>query len=301
MEDESEHRLPSELSEPASEVNWGSRPPSVQEEARSPFTERSSTANDSSSLSLASSPESQGQEQISSKINQKSAEDIDLRTLLINYIRVLASDRRNIAIGILSIFVVLLAIGGAQVQPSISSSELQVLPQETVASVPTSVVNMVQYQAASADTSSVLSPIPTSVADEWEVPSTEEEGTASPQASYSEVSTTSSELISAPMPAEAEWQDHVAVNDTSAQSSEVIEQPDTEPQEASVSVDQSEEPMAESMEENPEEASDLTQSTYGEFSGKEVDVQIESLGLTGSGKSGGNTAEKMDSMNDMAI
>ncbi|OJJ87720.1 uncharacterized protein ASPGLDRAFT_42776 [Aspergillus glaucus CBS 516.65] len=301
LEDEVECKLPSQLYKQHSEMSWGSRPPSVQEEARSPLTERSSTANDSS-LYLASPPASQEQEQVSSNLhNRKSAAGIDLRTLLINYIRVLASDRRNIAIGILSIFVVFLAIAGARVPASTSSSELQVLPQETVASVPTSVVSMEQHRAASADTSSVLRPIPTSVADEWQVPPTEEKGTASSQASYSEMPTTSSELVPASMPTEAEWQDHVVVDDTSAQSLEAIEQPDTEPQEASVSVDQPEELMVESMEENPEEASDLTQSTNGEFLGKEVDVQIESLRLTGSGESGGNTAENMDSLNNMAI
>src|SRR5699024_7482265 len=132
-------------------------PPSAHEEACSPLTERSFTANHSS-LYLASPPASQ--EQVSSKShNRKSAADIDLRTLLINYIRVLASDRRNIVIGILSIFVVFLAIGGAQVPTSTSSSELQASSQETVASVPTSIVSMAQYQAASADTSSGLSPL----------------------------------------------------------------------------------------------------------------------------------------------
>lgn len=261
VEDESERKLPLGLSEPVSEVNWGPRPASAQE-ACSSLIERSSTANDSS-FSLASPPASQKQEQVSSTINQKSVEEIDLRTLLINYIRVLASDRRNIAIGILSILIVFLAIGGAWAPASASSSEPQAVPQETVASVPTSVMNIVQYQATSADTSSVLSPIPTSVADEWKVPSTKEEGTESPQSSYPEMPATSSEPIPASIPTEAEMQDHVVVDDTSAQSLEASDQPGTEPQEASVSVDQSEEPTVESMEEIPE-ASDLTQSTDGE-------------------------------------
>lgn len=47
-----------------------------------------------------------------------SARDIDLRTLLINYIKVLASDRRNIAIMFLSILALLMAVWSGQSQKS---------------------------------------------------------------------------------------------------------------------------------------------------------------------------------------
>ncbi|RAH50187.1 uncharacterized protein BO95DRAFT_193745 [Aspergillus brunneoviolaceus CBS 621.78] len=46
-------------------------------------------------------------------------DDIDIQTLLVNYVRVLASDRRNVAIAILSILMVFFAIqSGSQVKPS---------------------------------------------------------------------------------------------------------------------------------------------------------------------------------------
>lgn len=215
MEDESEHKLPLEPSEPVSEVNWESRPPSAQEDGRSPLTGSSFTVN-YSSLSLASSPESRRQEQVSSQNNQKSAEKIDLRTLLINHIRVLASDRRNVAIGILSIFVVFLAISSARIPPSTFSSELQAFPQEMSASVPTPVAAQLQ------------------------IPSAQKDGAASIQVSYSEMPIASGELVHAPMPTEAERQDLVIVGDISAKSLENSDRLDTELQKASVRVDRSE-------------------------------------------------------------
>lgn len=293
MDDESEHKLPSEPIEPVSEMNWRSYPPSAQEEAHSQLTKSSSTIINSS-LSLASPPASQGQEQVSPNINQKSAEEIDLRTLLINYICVLASDRRNVAIGILSIFVAFLAISSARVAPSTSSSKLQAFPQEKVASVPTSVMSKAQHHGISADVSSVLSSIPSFVADESQVPSTKEDGAAGLQVPYSGMPTTSSELVPASMSTEAEWQDYVAVDDTSAKSPEAFDRPDMELQRTSVSVDQSEEPMVGSM----EQASDQTRNDHstdsdGEVSGKDVDVQIESLELTGFGKPESNAANSI--------
>lgn len=58
------------------------------------------------------------------------AHEVDLQTLLINYIRVLASDKRNIAISVLSIVVVLLAIGGKSQVPR---SDLRPFPPEPFA------------------------------------------------------------------------------------------------------------------------------------------------------------------------
>ncbi|KAL5335378.1 hypothetical protein BJX70DRAFT_375432 [Aspergillus crustosus] len=49
----------------------------------------------------------------------KASEEIDLHTLLVNYIRVLASDRRNVAIVFLTILVMFVAINSRSVQPSI--------------------------------------------------------------------------------------------------------------------------------------------------------------------------------------
>ncbi|KAL2006466.1 hypothetical protein VTN00DRAFT_9134 [Thermoascus crustaceus] len=52
---------------------------------------------------------------------RRAADEVKLQTLLINYIRVLASDRRNVAIAFLSVLVVFLAIGGARPTQPISS------------------------------------------------------------------------------------------------------------------------------------------------------------------------------------
>ncbi|KAL4893799.1 hypothetical protein BDV59DRAFT_24028 [Aspergillus ambiguus] len=53
--------------------------------------------------------------------------EIDLQTLLVNYIRVLAADRRNVAIVVLSILVVFFAI---DFRPRAAHSELRLFPQE---------------------------------------------------------------------------------------------------------------------------------------------------------------------------
>ena len=60
-------------------------------------------------------------------------QEVDLRTLLVNYLRVLASDRRNIAMFVLSVVVVLLAIGGKSQSPT---SDLRPFP-EIFDSIPT--------------------------------------------------------------------------------------------------------------------------------------------------------------------
>lgn len=52
---------------------------------------------------------------------RRAADEVELQTLLINYIRVLASDRRNVAIAFLSILVVFLAIGRARPTQPISA------------------------------------------------------------------------------------------------------------------------------------------------------------------------------------
>ncbi|GIC91583.1 uncharacterized protein Aud_008029 [Aspergillus udagawae] len=60
-----------------------------------------------------------------STYSPRSVEEIDLQTLLINYIRVLASDRRNVTIVLLSVLAVYLALG---VKPQSSSSHLRPFP-----------------------------------------------------------------------------------------------------------------------------------------------------------------------------
>ncbi|PWY90083.1 hypothetical protein BO70DRAFT_426472 [Aspergillus heteromorphus CBS 117.55] len=82
----------------------------------------------------------------------RSSEDIDLQTLLVNYIRVLASDRRNVAIAILSTLVLFLAVHSG---PQTNQSALRPFPSDILE--PASVsgtssgagVSMVQPSSAS--------------------------------------------------------------------------------------------------------------------------------------------------------
>ncbi|KAF7118746.1 hypothetical protein CNMCM5793_008370 [Aspergillus hiratsukae] len=63
----------------------------------------------------------------------RSVEEIDLQTLLFNYIRVLAGDRRNVTIVVLSVLAVYLALG---VKPQTSSSHLRPFPGDMFESMP---------------------------------------------------------------------------------------------------------------------------------------------------------------------
>ncbi|GIK04816.1 hypothetical protein Aspvir_008912 [Aspergillus viridinutans] len=63
----------------------------------------------------------------------RSVDEIDLQTLLINYIRVLASDRRNVTIVLLSVLAVYLALG---VKPQSSSSHLRPFPGDMFEPMP---------------------------------------------------------------------------------------------------------------------------------------------------------------------
>lgn len=78
---------------------------------------------------------------------RRTADEIELQTLLINYIRVLASDRRNVAIACLSVLVVFLAIGGGgggrDARPG--SSQVGPFHPGVVEFVPTSAVSVAQY------------------------------------------------------------------------------------------------------------------------------------------------------------
>ncbi|PWY88756.1 hypothetical protein BO94DRAFT_50830 [Aspergillus sclerotioniger CBS 115572] len=73
----------------------------------------------------------------------RSSEDIDLQTLLVNYIRVLASDRRNVAIAVLSFLVVFCAIHAT---PQSTQSALRPFPQDILepVSVSSSAVSLMQ-------------------------------------------------------------------------------------------------------------------------------------------------------------
>lgn len=70
-------------------------------------------------------PEPRDRAEIFVKTSDISAKDIDLQTLLINYIKILASDRRNVAIMLLSVLVLLMAVWSGQSQrPSGYPSDL---------------------------------------------------------------------------------------------------------------------------------------------------------------------------------
>lgn len=83
-----------------------------------------------------------------STYSPRSVEEIDLQTLLINYIRVLASDRRNVTIVVLSVLAVYLAFG---VKPQTSSSHLRPFPGDMFESMPaiSSAVSLEQHTTPS--------------------------------------------------------------------------------------------------------------------------------------------------------
>ncbi|PLB48924.1 hypothetical protein P170DRAFT_464504 [Aspergillus steynii IBT 23096] len=73
--------------------------------------------------------------------------EIDLHTLLVNYIRVLANDRRNVAIALLSILVIFFAI---DYRPREAASNLRPFPQDVLSStsVPSMHISPVQSSSA---------------------------------------------------------------------------------------------------------------------------------------------------------
>lgn len=94
-------------------------------------------ARDPSANSLSTEPESG----LPRSGTEKSEPEIALQTLVINYIRVLASDRRNVALVIMSVLVGFLAIG-VHPQQLPSHSPMYPFPQDTAESIPVPTVNM---------------------------------------------------------------------------------------------------------------------------------------------------------------
>ncbi|OJJ74241.1 hypothetical protein ASPBRDRAFT_39351 [Aspergillus brasiliensis CBS 101740] len=80
----------------------------------------------------------------------RSSDDIDLQTLLVNYVRVLASDRRNVAIAVLSLLVLFLAVHSV---PQANQSALRPFPWDILeaASASTSVMPPMHSSSASWD------------------------------------------------------------------------------------------------------------------------------------------------------
>jgi hypothetical protein len=78
-------------------------------------------------LRPSASPQPESLTTFSSQGHRRPAQEVELQTLVINYIRVLASDRRNVAIAFLSVLVLFFAIGGARTPaPSVSSHSPEV-------------------------------------------------------------------------------------------------------------------------------------------------------------------------------
>ncbi|KAF7593835.1 hypothetical protein BBP40_010770 [Aspergillus hancockii] len=77
--------------------------------------------------------------------SQSPTAEIELQTLLVNYIRVLASDRRNVAICLLSILVIFC---GVNIRPTAAASQLQPFPPEMLDTVPQPAMSPMQQSPA---------------------------------------------------------------------------------------------------------------------------------------------------------
>lgn len=88
-------------------------------------------------------------------VNGNKGSEIALPTLVANYIRVLASDRRNVALAILSVLVVSLAIG-SRPQDLPSHSPMHLFPQDVAESAPLQYASVVTSSPPVAFSSSAL-------------------------------------------------------------------------------------------------------------------------------------------------
>jgi hypothetical protein len=122
-----------------------------------PFHSQNLTSNDTPKLliaqreertSLSSSQNSIPQEHVKPDrpiYSPSSAGEIELQTLLVNYIRVLASDRRNVAVFLLSILVIFCAIN---IRPTAAASHLQHYPLEMLDNIPHPTMSPMQQSPA---------------------------------------------------------------------------------------------------------------------------------------------------------
>lgn len=123
--------------------------------------------------------------------DQKPDAQIDLLTLLVNYFRVLANDKRNIVIALLSIAIAFFAVSSARPSPSVP--EVQTVPEESVASASLSAASVSQYAAASArpstvqttddalESAGIANSVPASVVSAADITAAGEQETASPE------------------------------------------------------------------------------------------------------------------------
>ncbi|KAB8214394.1 hypothetical protein BDV33DRAFT_209311 [Aspergillus novoparasiticus] len=72
------------------------------------------------------------------------AAEIELQTLLVNYIRVLASDRRNVAIALLTVLVVFFALN---IRPTATTAHLQPFPPDMMEMVSRSTISPLQHSS----------------------------------------------------------------------------------------------------------------------------------------------------------
>ncbi|GAB1199138.1 hypothetical protein APSETT444_008483 [Aspergillus pseudonomiae] len=73
------------------------------------------------------------------------AAEIELQTLLVNYIRVLASDRRNVTIALLTVLVVFFALNA---RPTATPAHLQPFPPDMLEMVPQSTISPLQHSSS---------------------------------------------------------------------------------------------------------------------------------------------------------
>ncbi|RJE22353.1 hypothetical protein PHISCL_05295 [Aspergillus sclerotialis] len=109
-------------------------------------------------------------ERVATPSTHQKTQDVDLQTLLINYIRVLASDRRNIAISILGVLVVLLALGGPSQTPN---SGLRPFPQEHFDSPPPTDLVMSHYTTPGSESLATPASVGPAISKSSPSPSTE--------------------------------------------------------------------------------------------------------------------------------
>lgn len=162
----------------------------------------------------------------SPSMQEKPTQDIDLQTLLINYICVLAGDRRNIAIALLSIVVVCLAIGSARSPAPVS--EVRHFPPQGSGSVPSAnLANAASPLAAISDFEFSIS-VPTSTADRSRVSEIEEPSMTS-QVSTSEAQLTSVESVPIPtstaLPSKESFAEESAANTATPDAESEISKP----------------------------------------------------------------------------
>lgn len=155
-------------------------------------------------------------EQINGNGNKQS--EIALQTLVVNYIRVLASDRRNVALVVMSILVVFLALG-SRPQHLPSQSPIRHFPQGTAESAPIQLTNLatlspvIAFSSSASEQSFPTSSVAVASFTESVIP-TAVEGLPSPASDIdSETRLNEHGAVPQPTPAETLLEESHAAND----------------------------------------------------------------------------------------